>query len=112
MLIPDDIFTSDTARLLTDWGVDAVAEVVTIVSGSPVVTPTTVKVVPALQRIPGFNGVLDTFEITITTATASLPTVPSGGLLRWQYDGHQWDVRQRRDLAGDTITVFLARRAD
>lgn len=112
MLIPDDIFSGDLARLLTDWGVDAVAEVVTTVSGSPVVTPTTVTVVPALQRTPGFNGAPDTFEITITTATDSLPMVPSGGLLRWQYDGHRWDVRQRRDLPGETITVFLARRAD
>ncbi len=112
MLIPDEIFAADVARVLTDWGVDAVAEVVTTVEGSPVVTPTTVTIVPALQRIPGFNGAPDTFEITITAATETLPTVPSGGLLRWQYDGHQWDVRQRRDLAGDTITVFLARRAD
>lgn len=112
MLIPDEIFTADVARVLTDWGVDAVAEVVTTVGGSPVVTPTTVTVVPSLQRIPGYNGGPDTFEITITTATDSLPVVPGGGLLRWQYDGHQWDVRQRRDLAGGTITVFLARRAD
>ena len=112
MIIPDDIFSGDFARLLTDWGVSAVAEVVTTVSGSPVVTPTTVTIIPALHRVPGFDGALDVFEITITAATDALPTVPSGGVLRWQYDGHQWDVRERRDLAGDMVTVFIGRRAD
>ncbi|MDP1797641.1 MAG: hypothetical protein Q8K78_09180 [Planctomycetaceae bacterium] len=112
MIIPDDIFQADCDRLLTDWGVDAVAQVVTIVGGVESVAPTTVTVITAKQRIPGLSGAPDTFEMTITTATGSLPMVPGGSWLRWQYEGHQWDVRERRDHAGDTMTVFITRRAD
>lgn len=115
MPIPEDILCSDCERLLADWGVNAVAEVVTV-SGDPPeedVTETTVLVViGALKRIPMTEAESDVIEMTLTVLQESVPTVPEGATLRWRYDGHQWNIRDCRNPPGDAVCVFDVRRAE
>lgn len=115
MIIPDEVLQSDCGCLVMDWGVNAVAEVVTV-SGDPPeesVTETTVMVViGALKRIPVADAESDIIEMTLTVPKASVPEIPEGATLRWRYDGHQWNIRDCRNPPGDAVCVFDVRRAD
>ncbi len=115
MMIPDDILKGDRDCVLMDWGVAATAQVVTIAGEPPeeTVTESTVMVVvSAVNRLPSTDNDPDIMEMTLTTPHEGLPVVPEGATLRWQYDGHRWEVRQRRNLPGEMVTVFVVRRAD
>jgi len=114
MTIPTDLLAHDCGCILMDWGVNAVAEVITL-SGDPpeeTVTETTVMVlVGAVRRIP-VEGASDLIEMTLTVPQESVPTVPEGATLRWRYDGHVWTIRDRRNPPGEAVSVFDVRRAD
>ncbi len=114
MMIPEDVLKGDRDCVLMDWGVNAVAEIVTV-SGDPpeeAVTETTVMVVVgSVKRIP-VEGESDLIEMTLTVPKENVPTVPDGSTLRWQYDGRQWDIRDTRNPPGDAVCVFDVRRAD
>lgn len=113
-MIPVNILQGDCDCVLMDWGVNAVAEVVTV-SGEPpeeTVTETTVMVIiSAVRRIP-VDGASDLIEMTLTVPMTSAPTVPEGSTLRWRYDGHQWDLRHCRTPPGETVCIYDVRRAD
>ncbi|HET6426502.1 MAG TPA: hypothetical protein VFG20_22610 [Planctomycetaceae bacterium] len=115
MMIPGDVLAGDCGCLTMDWGVNAVAEVVTVAGDPPEesVTETTVMVVVgATRRIPIADADSDVIEMTLTVPKATVPEVPDGATLRWRYDGHLWNVRDCRNPPGDAVSVFDVRRAD
>lgn len=115
MMIPDEILHGDCNCILMDWGVAATAEVVTLVGEPPeesVAATSVMVIVGPMSRTPHEAPDADMIELTLTAATDSLPTIPDSATLRWQYDGHQWNVRETHTLAGEMMTVFAVRRAD